>query len=183
LGSVISIWQAILHERTSAEDCFLSLGDNSSAVGWLHKASVDPDKNLSLFLASRKFAKILLSSNTCIYSQHIPGVSNKITDALSRKFDMTDNSLVSFIHSICPHQVPPSFRIYQVHPMIDSWMTSWLLKCNEMKVSPRIQKTKKVESGEDGMNMQNQLVSNMIFGSQALTIPTCTNCWSFRRCP
>jgi hypothetical protein len=166
LASVISIWQAILHDRTSAEECFLSLSDNSSAVGWLHKASINPDKNLPLFFASRKFAKILLLSNTCIYSQHIPGVSNKIADALSQRFDMSDNSLFSFIHVLCPKMVPPSFKIYPVHPIIKCWMTSWLLKCNDMKGSLKTQRTRKVELGEEGMNMQNQLDFPMIFGSQ-----------------
>ncbi|MFN9983770.1 MAG: hypothetical protein ACK53Y_27845, partial [bacterium] len=65
LASIITIWQAILQGRTTPEECFLSLGDNSSSAGWLHKASVDPSKNLPLFLASRKFAQIMLSSNSC----------------------------------------------------------------------------------------------------------------------
>jgi hypothetical protein len=80
LASIISIWQAILYERINPEECFLSLGDNTLAAGWLHKASIDPDKNLPLFLAPRKFAKILVTSNTCIYSQHIPGIPNKIAN-------------------------------------------------------------------------------------------------------
>jgi hypothetical protein len=126
LAFIISIWQAILYERTSPKECFLSPGNNLSAVGWLHKVGVDPDKNLPLFLASRKFTKIMLSSNKCIYSQHIPGASNKSSDALSRRFNLSDKSLSSFISSLCPNQVPVSFRICPVHPMIDCWMTSWL---------------------------------------------------------
>jgi hypothetical protein len=166
LASVITIWQAILHERSNEEECFLSLGDNASAIGWLHKASIDPDKNSPLFSASRKFAHILLSSKTCIYSQHIPGSSNKIADALSRKFELTDENLVSFIHVLCPNQVPPSFRIYPVHPVIDCWMTSWMQRCYETKALPKIQKKKRVECGDVGQIMQIQSDSHMIYGYQ-----------------
>jgi hypothetical protein len=84
IASVITVWQAILYNRSEKEECFLSLGDNSSSVGWLHKASIDPSKNLPLFLATRKFAQIMLDSHSCIYSQHISGISNKIADALSQ---------------------------------------------------------------------------------------------------
>jgi hypothetical protein len=56
VAAILTVWQAILLAFSCPEDCFLSLGDNSSAVGWLHKASVDSSKNLPLFLASRKFA-------------------------------------------------------------------------------------------------------------------------------
>jgi hypothetical protein len=138
LASIIIIWQAILQGRTIPEECFLSLGDNSSSVGWLHKASVDPSKKLPLFLASRKFAQIMLSSNSCIYSQHIPGVSNNIADALSRRFDLPDEELTQFIHCSPNTQVQCSYKIYPVHPKIDSWMTYWLQRCKETKV---LQKT------------------------------------------
>ena len=33
MASIITIWQAILYERSGQEECFLSLGDNSSSVG------------------------------------------------------------------------------------------------------------------------------------------------------
>jgi len=164
LASIITIWQAILQKRIIAEECFLSLGDNSSAVGWLHKASIDPDKNSPLFSASRKFAEILLSSNTCIYSQHIPGSSNKIADVLSRKFELSDDSLVSFVRDLCPNQVPSSFKVFPVHPVIDCWMTSWMQRCYEMKASPKTQKIKNVECGGVGRNILSQLDFHTTYG-------------------
>jgi hypothetical protein len=33
MASIITIWAAILYERSGREECFLSLGDNSSSVG------------------------------------------------------------------------------------------------------------------------------------------------------
>jgi hypothetical protein len=164
LASIITIWQAILQGRTTPEECFLSLGDNSSSVGWLHKASVDPSKNLPLFLASRKFAQIMLSSNSCIYSQHIPGVSNNIADALSRRFDLHDEELTQLINCSPNTQVQCSYKIYPVHPEIDSWMTYWLQRCKEIKVLQKTQKIKRIECGEDGWIIPNQLDSHMTYG-------------------
>jgi len=165
IAPIVTVWRAILHHRSKKEECFLSLGDNTSSVGWLHKANMDQNKNLPLFLAARKFAKIMLSSKSCLYSQHIPGVSNGVADALSRKFDLNDDELTLFILSSHANQVHPFFRIYPVHPDIVSWMTYWLRKCNEVKESPKTQKINNHEFGKDGPNMQIQLDSAKISGS------------------
>jgi len=55
-------------------------------------------------MAARKFAQIMLNNNACIYSQHIPGVSNKIADILSRRFDLSDDQLTSYICSYLSSQ-------------------------------------------------------------------------------
>jgi len=164
IAIIITIWQAILGSRSNQEECFLSLGDNSSAVGWLHKASVDPAKNLPLFLAARTFAQIILTNNICIYSQHIPGISNKIADALSRRFDLNDDQLTSLINSSIHLQVQSSFKLCPIHPVINSWMTCWLRKCSGTRELHKTQKTKRVECGEDGLNIQIPSDSAMISG-------------------
>jgi hypothetical protein len=65
--------------------CFLALGDNSSAVGWLHKANINAENNFPLHEAARKFSKILLQHDCYLYSQHVRGVHNNVADALSRR--------------------------------------------------------------------------------------------------
>jgi len=165
-ASFITIWQSIMLGFSQPEECFLSLGDNTLSVGWLHKASIDPSKNLPLFLATCQFATIMLHQNSCIYSQHIPGVSNKITDILSRRFDLSDVELTSYVFSYLPSQVPASFRICPVHPEIVSWTTYWLQKCREMKELQRIQKTRSAEYGDNGLLTQMQFDFHMTSGSQ-----------------
>ena len=49
LASIITVWQAIINKHANDEECFLSLGDNSSSVGWLHRANTDKSNNLPLF--------------------------------------------------------------------------------------------------------------------------------------
>ncbi len=164
LASIITVWQAIINNHTGDEECFLSLSDNSSTVGWLHKANTDDTSNLPLFIASRKYAQILLSNHSCLYSQHIPGVSNGVADALSRRFDITDNDLTNFICSTYQNQVPASFQIYPVNQEICSWVICWLQTCKEMKGSHKIQRIRKVEPGSDGPSMQNALDSMTTYG-------------------
>jgi hypothetical protein len=167
LAMIFTIWQAVLQDESSQEECFLSVGDNSSAIGWLHKASIDPAKNLPLFLAARKFAKIMLKSNSCIYSQHIPGISNSVADMLSRRFDLNDDELTSYLNSVPSYQVQNSFRIVPVHQEINSWMTYWLLKCSETRASHKTQEKKSAECGEDGLSIPSQLRYATTFGYQS----------------
>jgi len=109
----IAVWQAIKNGNSKSKECFLSLGDSMSAVGWLHQANTDDLGNLPLFIASRKFVRNLLSSHSSLYSQHIPGVSDSIADALSQEFDLSDEYLTDFIHSTYLHQVLISFVFTQ----------------------------------------------------------------------
>jgi hypothetical protein len=97
LASIITVWQPIINKHTNEEECFLSLGDNTSSVGWLHKANTDNSNNLPLFTASRKYARLLLASHSCLYSQHIPGISNGVADVLSRCHDLNDDDLTNLI--------------------------------------------------------------------------------------
>jgi hypothetical protein len=41
---LISVWVSIANNTAKSETCFLALSDNSSAMGWLHKASIDDTK-------------------------------------------------------------------------------------------------------------------------------------------
>jgi hypothetical protein len=97
VASIVSVWLAIQNKYVEKEICFLALGDNSSAVGWLHKANMDETKNLPLHIVSRKYAKVLMEADCCVYSQHINRFHNNVADALSRKYDSTDEDLTKFI--------------------------------------------------------------------------------------
>ena len=125
----------------------------------------------------------MISNNVCIYSQHIPGVSNTIADALSRRFDLNDEDLL-LINSSYDLQVQSSYKLYPVHPEICSWMTCWLQKCSAMKESRKTQEIRKIECGDDGLSIQNPLVSQTMRGyqpcsqstkltSSALLLPPC----------
>jgi hypothetical protein len=157
---------AITKNYTEKETCFLALGDNASAVGWLHKSNVDETKNLPLHIAARKYAKILLEADCCLYSQHISSTNNNVADALSCRFDLTDEALSSFICSSYTLQVPNKLTIYPLPPEISSWVTSWLQKCREITESQRIQETRQLEFGDGGWSIPKSSTLNTTFGSK-----------------
>ena len=150
LAAIITIWIQLLDDTTQPLPCILALTDNSSAVGWLHKANIDETNNKSLHTASRKLANLVINADCCLYSQHFKGAYNNVADALSRHNELTDHVLTSFILQHFPDQVPPTFRIDPLPPSITSW-TTWLLQKNkEHTESKTKQKRKKLESGTDG---------------------------------
>jgi hypothetical protein len=167
VAALISVWVAISTRRNN-EDCFLALGDNTSAVGWLHKANIDESKNLPLHMAARKYAEILLQADCCLYSQHIAGKHNTIADILSRKFDFTNKDLTTFILSNFAHQVPQSFTVSPLPPEILSWLISWLRKCREKMASQKVRETKSKGLGEDGLSIQDASTLNKTSGSKDL---------------
>jgi hypothetical protein len=164
VATLITVWLSARRNDKEAEHCFLALSDNSSTVGWLHKANVDDSKNLPLHMATRKFAEGLLEADCCLYSQHIAGEKNIVADFLSRKFHLNHNDLTSLILTSFPSQVPPLFRVSPLPPTILSWLTSWLQRCKERVGSPRILGTRKQECGEDESNTQNVLTLTKMCG-------------------
>jgi hypothetical protein len=124
-----------------------------SVVSWLHKAKVDENENKQLHLATRKYAEILMRYNCCLYSQHIKGEKNNVADALSRLHHLSPLCMHNYIITKFPLQVPLTFRLVPLPPKISSWVTSRLLKIIDLKESEKVQKVKKREVGNDGVNI------------------------------
>jgi hypothetical protein len=167
LAAMVTIWVELTKESTPPLSCILASGDNTSAVGWLHNVNVDETNNKALHLTSRKLVTILMDTNCCLYSQHFKGEFNEVADSLSRRHDLADKELLSFILLHYPEQVPDTFVIDQLPPSITSWMI-WLLQKNKdhMEFSSKL-KTKKRERGTDGNLTLNAL--------KTPTIPSCNN--------
>ncbi len=139
------MWLTILLDLPEPYSCFLALGDNTSAVSWLHKASVDELENKPLHMATRKYAETLMNQNCCLYSQHIQGAKNSVADALSRMHNYSPLHLHSYIIENFHSQVPTTFHIVQLPQEISSWLISWLQKVKELKELEKEQQTKKRE--------------------------------------
>jgi hypothetical protein len=172
LAAVISIWMEISSTSTPPLSCILALGDNTSAVGWLHNVNVDESDNKALHIISRKLAALLMSANCCLYSQHFKGEHNEVADTLSRRHDLSDSALVALIFSSYPDQIPGTFKIDLLPPSIISWMI-WLLQKNKDHTeSNNKQKTKKRGHGADGELTWNELKTPMTHSYNSLN-PSC----------
>ena len=105
---------------------FLAFTDNSSALGWLYKASFHPATKNHHDKIARYFARFMMKNEHSLYASHIPGVCNEVADALSRRFDLNDKNLTDSLISSFPDEVPQSFEIVQMPQKITSWIVSIL---------------------------------------------------------
>ena len=83
LASFFCTWIAIVEGAAPPLSCFLSFADSMSALGWLHRANADDQTHPLLQLITRKFARVLMTAECCLYGQHIKGAFNSVSDALS----------------------------------------------------------------------------------------------------
>jgi hypothetical protein len=129
LAMAVTIWIVILDctARGLTDECILSLGDNTSAIGWIFRSTrLPPDSPYyaPVQLIARKVALLVTESRQGLCSQHLKGGNNFIADWLSfttqtrdaKKnpvaFDEpTDDILTDRFHSSFPQLIPQHFRI------------------------------------------------------------------------
>lgn len=141
VGMAINIWLSCL-EDCGEQSCILAIGDNTSALGWLHNTSrLDPTwpAHVAHLRVARKIASLLMGFQCCLASQHIKGELNLVADLLSFSgegrgkrhplaFDDPPNDeLTARFLSTLPSQVPASFVISQLPDEILSWTVQVLL--------------------------------------------------------
>ena len=166
LGMAINIWLACL-ESNGDEHCILAIGDNTSAIGWLHNSSRLDSKweahNAHLKVA-RKIAMLLIDSRCCLASQHLKGELNVVADLLSFAgggarekvhpiaADMPANDeLTRRFLNLYPSQVPVNFAISQLPDDVLSWTTQVLQVAeSSLTADKRAVTSHMTEPGEGG---------------------------------
>ena len=124
IASVVTIFISLKNKEKDSK--ILAFTDNSSALGWLHKASFHPASQSSHDKVARKFAQFMIKNEFSLYSEHIKGDNNNVADALSRNFNLNNTDLISFLHASYPKQMPKDFKIIEVPENIASWILSTL---------------------------------------------------------
>jgi hypothetical protein len=141
LGMAINIWLSCL-ASAGGEHCILAIGDNTSAIGWLHNSlrlDTTWDAHKAHLQVARKIARLLIDFRCCLASQHLKGELNVVADLLSFAGDdsrvksrpiaadmpANDELTRRFLASY-PSQVPASFAISQLPDEIPSWSTQVL---------------------------------------------------------
>ena len=144
LGMVVNVWlecQSCNDPGADRHACILAIGDNTSAIGWLHKsASLGRDRqaHVAHLVAARHLATIVLEADCCLASQHIKGVHNVVADLLSyvgnsrgkphpiAADDPPDDALTTRFHSFYPEQIPANFVISHLPVEVSSWLSEVL---------------------------------------------------------
>lgn len=167
-GMVINVWLECKFSNPTDMDCILALGDNTSAIGWLHNTSRlycdEPAHKVHLFVA-RTLAATVLQANCCLASQHLKGSHNTVADLLSFRGsdirdkphpiahdDPSDTELTNRFHLYFPTQIPQNFVISPLPDEINSWFTSVVQMTHLSTMPNRKQATKKSTGpSDDGM--------------------------------
>lgn len=165
LGMAINVWLAC-HESDGGEHCILSIGDNTSAIGWLHNSSrleTGWEAQKAHLQVARKLAELLIEHKCCLASQHLKGELNVVADLLSFAGDdsrgkkhpiaadrpANDELTRRFLTSY-PSQVPENFAISQLPEEILSWTTQVLRVAESYLTADRKAATKLTTEPGDG---------------------------------
>ena len=132
LACLIGPWIDMIQGRLSTEDCFLVMGDSTTAAGWIHKTkyrgkSEDDNDFTARLVVARKYARLTLDYSLKLYSQWFPGIDNVVADCLSRDGHLSRKDREFVLTSLFPSQLPPNFRPTQVPDEIISFVSSVLL--------------------------------------------------------
>jgi hypothetical protein len=139
LAMLVTIWLTILEcdLEKCHQECILAMGDNTSAIGWLHKSGkLKPGSiyHAPVQLIARQTARLLLRSSHCLASQHIKGDENIVSDLLSfagnvRGYDHplaldlpSDATLTQRFHDHLPQLIPEGFVISPLPSEISSFV-------------------------------------------------------------
>ena len=141
LAMAVTIWLVVkeCEEEGAKEECILALGDNTSAIGWLHRSGrLSPESVYyeAVNLVARKVASLVTKSENCLFSQHIRGEKNVVSDLLSYtgssrgnshplapEPDISDQELTRRFHSSLPQIIPENFNICPLPSDVSSFVT------------------------------------------------------------
>jgi hypothetical protein len=151
LACVIQMMLLIKESDWAPGDCFLSIGDNTSALGWMKKANFDgddPEQATHIALA-RSFISLIIDNSILLYSQWFAGIENDVADTLSRRHDLPPTDLTNLIVSQFPTQTPHGFHLSPLPPDLTSWAHFWLRHDHATKESPPELQIKITDGGSD----------------------------------
>jgi hypothetical protein len=169
LGMAINILLELRSCTRGQNDCILALGDNTSAVGWLHNTTKLGPGNGSRkahLMVARHIAHEVLDMDCYITSQHTKGELNLIAFLLSFGGNLTraggkmhplaaddppNDVLTQRLHSTYPDQILAHFVISQLLDDILSWALRVLQTTASLLIADKRAATKTTtESGVDG---------------------------------
>ena len=132
LVQVVSIWIDMLDGAIYSQDCLLAMGDNTTAAGWCKRTNfrenneADTDWMVKQKVA-RKLASLVLDKEAVLYTQWFKGISNVVTDSLSRDlYFLSPSSHETFLRKTASIQLPNNFKIHQVPNKVSCFITSIL---------------------------------------------------------
>jgi len=162
----ITTWMDINVGRAPRGSCFLDQMDSTTGAGWIRKSNFSDAEPMHLTLA-RKFASLILDSDSCLYSQWFAGDKNDVTDSLSRDHHLSADALLNLLCSTVPDQIPANFALCLLPPELISKITTWMLSLPASMASPAKPTRSKLTTGAIGSSIKSSLNSNVTSSSTA----------------
>jgi hypothetical protein len=180
LGMAVNVLLMIdaAKEKGEKYPCILSLGDNTSAIGWMFKSSkLGPN---SIYFKVVKFVarfltREILKEQAQLTAQHIAGTKNVIADLLSfdgtgrgkdsplTKDEPSNDELTNRILTHLPQLVPLTFRISALPPETASFVCATMRIIESSWIaSKRLGTRMLIERGVDGDLMQRSSDSEIL---------------------
>ena len=104
----------------NTHSCCFSLGNNTSAVGWIHKSNFCDEHQALHKEVARHLASLCIENNVGVYTQHFNGIWNVMVDSLLRDHHIPADILTYLLHYLVPLQIHQDFCISLVPPEIES---------------------------------------------------------------
>jgi hypothetical protein len=150
---VVTVWLMVI-EATEPFQCFLGLGDSTSAIGWIfHSASLKGSSSytMAVTIMARKMAVILMKADHCLFGQHLPGSINTVADQLSfasqsREGKINLLELTDRFHTLMPQLIPEPFAISQLPDEIVSFVVL-VLRTMESSMTPSAKQLSRAKTG------------------------------------
>ena len=137
LAQIIIIWIDIIEGSVKSEDCILSIGDNTSSLGWMRRSNFrqkgesDTAWEVKQQLG-RHLASLTLGANIVLYKQWLRGHDNLVADSLSSdNYYMNANTHTKILQKSIPQQLPQNFHIRPIPREISCYITSMLQQLPE----------------------------------------------------
>jgi hypothetical protein len=172
LGMAVNVLLMIEAAREKGEryPCILSLGDNTSAIGWMFKSSRIGPKSIYFRVVkaiARHLTREVLKGEVQITAQHIAGAKNVIADLLSfdgtgrgkdsplTKDEPSNDELTHRVLTHLPQLVPPTFRISALPEKIVSFVCATMRIIESSWTADKRRGTKiSTGPGDDGNLLQ-----------------------------
>ena len=167
-GIIISLYEG----EGARGDCFLSLGDNTSSLGWLRKSNFAADGDQASHSAlARDFARLVAEHGVGHFGKWFPGKENEVADVLSRDHTRSDKNLTTYIKFLFAPQVSKTFQISPLPPAIISWLDYWVHHTPASTQSPPPLTTSKASTSESGTS-SSKSVSSTATSTSTPSVPS-----------
>ena len=176
LAQIISIWINIIEGTIKPEDCLLSIGNNTSALGWMRRSNFrqKDDSDTSWRVKQqlgRKLASLVLDADAVLYKQWLKGQDNVVADSLSKdNYYLNANTHTLFLKSSAPQQLPPNFTIKPVPKETCLFITSMLQQLPDTQQQSSQPKPSELAHGNIGL--LTSLASGSKANSSKVLVPT-----------